>query len=613
MGDTNRDRLSAADADRIFYADDIDITDAEMQKLMRVGLTGGRVRVRKLYEDKKTEVMAIDGSYFLCGIEAKGLRADTLERFISLRFSPKVRIPEAKVAAYFAENWHKALGGLLTLYQRAASLPEPDLSAWGWVRMQDWLSWAFRFAEVLKVGEEFRKWVLKVRGAAMVQAKFGELAEAIVAGRIKEGVAYKARTLAEILWPDLAMGGEKGKQGQNTLGTENALYRKERAISSPSGRKALEDIAQSCGLRIRMQKVGGSDGYWEYVFEKAVFEQGWEVPENTLEALCDVVHGHTEGVWEAPAKPLPQNGHAPMPEVHTPPPAPEKAPIPLPVSLSEVKKAVQKAAPPPEPVPVAAEGAPAEVGDGVPMAPPPPEKPDPIAVQAAPAPDPSLPTPEKHERAIEGLREALTRLPKPGGILQQRSTPIGKWVHALAPPELNEYLRASAFLYATEASRTSVIQEMQALWGSAGEYLWDLTAFEPTREAIAGMFLARAAYLSLEAATDPNMREAAVWLAGAAHNVFFGVRPPEVLLEILLATPPPSEYDPCKAPHYRMAVCYMIAAHWVLTGRPPEALTDWLFGWRCAPQDAEALLRRTLGRQKMGQACAHLYLGDRPF
>jgi len=243
------------------------------------------------------------------------------------------------------------------------------------------------------------------------------------------------------------------------------------------------------------------------------------------------------------------------------------------------------------------------------MASPPPEKPVAIAVQSAPPLEPSLPTPEEHERAIAGLREALTRLPKPGGLLRQRSTPIGKWVHALAPPELNEYLRASAFLYATEASRTSVIQEMQALWGSAGEYLWDLTAFEPTREAIAGMFLARAAYLSLEAATDPNMREAAVWLAGAAHNVFFGVRPPEVLLEILLATPPPSEYDPCKVPHYRMAVCYMIVAHWVLTGRPPEALTDWILGLRCDPKDAEALLRRTLGRQKMGQACAHLYLG----
>jgi len=320
-----------------------------------------------------------------------------------------------------------------------------------------------------------------------------------------------------------------------------------------------------------------------------------------------------EGDWDGEVALPSENGHAPMPEVHTPPPAPEKAPIPLPVSLSEVKKAVQKAAPPPEPVPVAAEGAPAEVGDGVPMAPSPPEKPVAIAVQSAQSPYPPLPTPEEIEREVAGLRGELAHLPKPGGLLQQRGTPIEGWGEAPAPPELTEYLRALAFFCATEANRTSVIREIQSLWWAAGGYLWYLKTLDPTREAIAGMFLARASYLSLEAATDPNMREAAVWLAGAAHNVFFGVRPPEVLLEILLATPPPSEYDPCKVPHYRMAVCYMIAAHWVLTGRPPEALTDWIFGWRCDPQDAEALLRRTLGRQKMGQACAHLYLGDRPF
>jgi hypothetical protein len=369
MGDTNRDRLSAADADRIFYEDDIDLSDAQMQKIMRVGTTGGKVRVRKLYEDKKMEVMEIDGSYFLCGIEAKGLRADTLERFISLQFSPKVRIPDDTVTDYFAENWHKALGGLLTLYQRAASLPEPDLSTWGWVRMQTWLKWAFRFAEVLRVGEEFRKWVLKVRGAAMVQAKFGELAAAIVAGRIKEGVAYKARTLAEILWPDLAMG---AKGGHSDIGAKDPLYGKERAISSPSGRKALADIAQSCGLRIRMQKVTVADGstYWEYVFEKAAFEQGWEVPENTLAALCDGAHSHTEGRWEAPAEPLPQNGHAPTPEVHTPPPVPENPLLALPRSLSEVKQAVRKAPPAPEPAPIAPQSGPAEVGDGAPFAAP---------------------------------------------------------------------------------------------------------------------------------------------------------------------------------------------------------------------------------------------------
>jgi DNA polymerase-1 len=313
IGDTNRDRLSVADADRIFYADDIDITDAAMQKVMRVGLTGGLMRVRKLYEDKKNEVMGTDGSYFLCGIEAKGLRADTLERFISLRFSPKVRIPESKVMEYFAENWHKALGGLLTLYQRAAPLPEPDLSAWGWVRPPEWLRWALRFVEVLKVGEEFRKWVLKVRGAAMTQAKFGELAAAIIAGRIKEGVAYKARTLAEILWPDLAMG---AKRGRSDTEAQNALYRKERAISSPSGRKALADIAQSCGLRLQMQKVTGADGstYWEYVFEKAAFEQEWDVPENTLEALEEALP--TPQTMAMVSAPLRQNEPVPIPEVH---------------------------------------------------------------------------------------------------------------------------------------------------------------------------------------------------------------------------------------------------------------------------------------------------------
>jgi DNA polymerase-1 len=156
--------------------------------------------------------------------------------------------------------------------------------------------------EVLKVGEEFRKWVLKVRGAAMTQAKFGELAAAIVAGRIKEGVAYNARTLAEILWPDLAMG---AKRGRSDIEAQNALYRKVRAISSPSGRKALADIAQSCGLTLRMQKVTGADGstYWEYVFEWTAFEQGWEVPEDTLAALEETI-------------PLHQSKPVPIPEVH---------------------------------------------------------------------------------------------------------------------------------------------------------------------------------------------------------------------------------------------------------------------------------------------------------
>jgi len=615
MGDTHRDRLSAADADRIFYADDIDLSDAEMQKIMRVGLTGGKVRVRKLYEDKKNEVMAIDGSYFLCGIEAKGLRADTLERFISLRFTPKVRIPDDTVTDYFAENWHKALGGLLTLYQWAASLPEPDLSAWGWVRMQTWLKWAFRFAEVLKVGEEFRKWVLKVRGAAMAQAKFGELAEAIVAGRIKEGVAYKARTLAEILWPDLAMGGEKGKQGQNTLGAENALYRKERAISSASGRKALADIAQSCGLRIRMQKVGGADGYWEYVFEKAAFEQGWEVPENTLAALSDGMPAHPGGVGAPSAEPIPQNAPVPMPEVHTPTPAPQIALLDLPRSLSEVKKAVQKAPPAAEPVPMAAKGSPAEVGEGAPIAPPAPEKPLAIAVQSGQKTAPSLPTPKDNERAIAELRETLNRLPKPEGILQQRGALIEGVYYVPAPTELTENLRAMAGALAAEAVKAAEkgrVGEAVALWGAAAEYLAHLTAFAPTREALAGVFLARAALFALLAAQAPGLEVAAGLLAKAAEMVFLGKAPHDVILEVISQTPLPTTYDPCFVPNYREAVRYLVAAYWALTGGDPKRFIRWVWGGRGEAEQADAWLLASLERTKARAVRAHLYLGVSP-
>jgi len=600
IGDTNRDRLSVADADRIFYADDIDITDAGMQKIMRVGLTRGKARVRKLYEDKKNEVMAIDGSYFLCGIEAKGLRADTLERFISLQFSPKVRIPESKVMDYFAENWHKALGGLLTLYQWAASLPEPDLSAWGWVRMQDWLSWGFRIAMVLGKLEEFQKWVLKVRGAAMTQAKFGELAKAIIAGRIKEGVAYKAQDLAEILWPDLAMEAKGGKRGHSDIEAQNTLYRKVRAISSPSGRKALEDIAEACGLRLRMQKVTGADGstYWEYVFERTTFEQDWGVPENTLAALSDGGAAQPGGVGAPLADPLPQNGHAPTPEVHTPPPASQIAP------------------PAPEPVPMAAKSVPTDVGGGAPMAPPAPEKPMGIAVPSAQNPDPSLPTPEQNERVLAELRETLNRLPKPGGILQQRGALIEGVYYVPAPPELTEYLRAMAGTLAAEgvkSAETGRDWEAGRLWGAAAEYLAHLTAFAPTREALAGVFLARAADLALLAAQAPGLGVAAGLLAKAVEMVFFGKAPHEVLLEVISQTPLPTTYDPCFVPHYRAAVGYLVAAHWVLTGGDPKPFMGWVWGGRGVAEQADALLLASLERSKAGAVRAHLYLGDLPF
>jgi len=601
FGTSVRDHVSSlAGRGKITFFDDVDAIPKELQPLLKSKITHAKTEGRELYKDPdpngELPSLPLGGTVIVCttGFENKP-KTDFLDRFLFIHFERKGAPRGHDLLEYISENHERARAGLIALFRKASKIPPPDFVL-DEVRFPDWAKWAYRYTAVLGVVKQFERYVRHANLEAMRASRFGFFVDFFTSENVKEGHPYR---LADIYTQ--VYGSHPDASGE--------LARLNGALRGLAAKKDIEAIAQAAGYRVRWGKQTTDKGKGRQSLVMLFEREPQTTPAEVREAIERRKQELRAEVGALPAEPLPPNGHAPTPEVHTPPPAPEKAPIPLPVSLSEVKKAVQKAPPAPEPAAIAAQSPPADVGDGAPMAPLPPEKAVAIAVQAAHFPDPSLPTPEENERAIAGLREELARLPKPEGLLRQRGTPIEGWGWALAPPELTEYLRALAFFCATEASRTSVIREIQALWGRAGEYLWDLTAFEPTREAIGGMFLARAAYLSLEAATDPNMREAAVDLAGAAHNVFFRVRPPEVLLEILLATPPPSVYDPCNVPHYRMAVCYMIAAHWVLTGRPPEALTDWIFGWRCDPKDAEALLRRTLGRQKMGQACAHLYLG----
>ncbi len=207
-------------------------------------------------------------------------------------------------------------------------------------------------------------------------------------------------------------------------------------------------------------------------------------------------------------------------------------------------------------------------------------------------------------------------MPKPEGLLRQRSAPIEGWGGALAPLELTEYLRAMAGLHASvavEAVEKGELWEAVCRWGTAGEILTRLTLFDPTREVLAGALLARAGCCSLWAAHDARMGGAAGLFAKAAGRVFFGEAPPDALLEVLLEAPYPTEYDPGMAPHYREAAGCLVAAHWVLTGEDPKRLTEWFWPGRWNRDDAEAMLLFSLGSEKKRRACAHLYLGDLPF
>jgi hypothetical protein len=167
---------------------------------------------------------------------------------------------------------------------------------------------------------------------------------------------------------------------------------------------------------------------------------------------------------------------------------------------------------------------------------------------------------------------------------------------------------------AVKAAEKGRFREAAWLWASAAEYLVHLTAFEPTREVIAAVFLARAADCAyLAAQGTPEMREAAVLFAKLAEAVFFGKAAPAGLLEVLLRTPAPREADPCLAPHYREAVGYLVAAHWVLTGKDPKLLFEWIWPGRWKRDDVEAMLLFSLGSEKKMWAAAHLFLGALPF
>jgi len=604
QGVTMRDFLTVLNQKAIVFFDEVGHMSEEMQTALKSMITGNGLTMRALYTDNEEVENEMLGTAVFCTPKLERLQSDLRTRCFVWELENKGGGDfEGDILDFCRLLWRRALAGAIKLYQQAAKLPPPPKNLLPELRFRDWLSWAYRYAQVLGVADKFVAYVRKSKIAAHKGEKFEFLIDALSSPKFDPKKEYTITELKELADPG----------GTNLRGVENA-------VSTEGARDAIITLANSMGYLLRIERkrakgenkpklrfiftpmqVDGSDRLRELLRSRGI-DPDWE--------------GDWDGDVALPAAPLPQNGHAPMPEVHSPPPVPQKALLELPRSLSEVKKAVQKAPPAPEPERVAPQSDPADVGEGVPMAPAP-EKPVDMAVQAAHFPDPSLPTPEENERAIAGLREELARLPKPVGLLRQRGTPIEGWGHAAAPPELTEYLRAMAGALAAEAALAAEKGrggEAGWLWASAGEYLVHLTAFEPTREAIAAVFLARAADRALVAAQSATqMGETAALLAKAAEAVFLGKAAPSVLLGVLLEAPYPTEYDPCLAPHYRAAAGYLVAAHWVLTGGDLKRLTEWVWPGRWERADAEALLYFSLGSEKKSVACAHLYLGDLPF
>ena len=580
QGATMRDFLTVLNQKAIVFFDEVRHMSEEMQTALKSMITGSGLTMRALYKDIEEVENEMLGTAVFCTTKLERLQSDLRTRCFVWELENKGGGDfEGDILDFCRLLWRRALAGAIKLYQQAAKLPPPPKNLLPEVRFRDWPSWAYRYAQVLGVADKFVAYVRKSKIAAHKGERFEFLIDALSSPKFDPQKEYTITELIELADP----------VGANLRGVANA-------VSTEGARDAIVALANSMGYLLRIERKrakGENKPKLRFIFTPMQVDGS----DRLRELLQSVgIEPDWGGDWDGEAAPSAEPGHTPMPEVQPPTPAPQMAP------------------PVPEPAPVAAQSAPAEVGGGVPTAPPSPEKPVAIAVQSAPSPAPL--TPEEIEREIERLREALMRLPKPGGILRQRSAPIEGVHYAPAPPEVTEYLRALVCAHATEAAEacgSGRVWEAGHRWGVAAGFLTILTAFDPTREAIAAALLARAGRCGLWAAQDAGLRGPAVQLAKAAELVFFGEAPPDAILEVLLETPYPTEYDPCLADHYREAAGCLVAAHWVLTGGDPKRLAGWFWPGRWDCEAVEEMLSFSLGHEKMWQACAHLYLGDLPF
>jgi len=362
FGTNVRDHVSSlAGRGKITFFDDVDAIPKELQPLLKSKITHAKTEGRELYKDPdpngELPSLPLGGTVIVCttGFENKP-KTDFLDRLFFIHFEKKGGTRGHDLLEYIRENHERARAGLIALFRKASKIPPPDFVL-DEARYPDWAKWAYRYAAVLGVGKQFERYVRHANLEAMRASRFGFFVDFFTSENVKEGHPYRlADIYTQVYGPHPDAKGELDK-----------LYG---ALRGLAAKKDIEAIAQAAGYRVRFErqttnKSKGREGL-VMLFER----EPQTTPAEVREAMERRKQELRAEVGALPATPLPQNGHAPTPEVHTPPPAPQIALTDLPDTLSEVKQAVRKAPPAPAPAPVAAKSAPADVGDGVPMASP---------------------------------------------------------------------------------------------------------------------------------------------------------------------------------------------------------------------------------------------------
>ena len=238
QGINMRDYMAVLDKKAMVFYDETSYIPTDLQTALKSMITGDGIEIRALYSNKETAENEMFGSVVFCATKLENLQADLRTRCFVWELESKGGGEfEGEILAFCAALWRRALAGAIKLYQEAAKLPPPPRNFMPEIRFREWLSWAYRYAQVLGVADKFVQQVRRSKIAAHRGEKFEFLIDAISSPDFDPQKEY---TIGELL--ELA----------DTTGQSVSNIAK--SLNSEGVRDAIATLALSLGYVLRFEK-----------------------------------------------------------------------------------------------------------------------------------------------------------------------------------------------------------------------------------------------------------------------------------------------------------------------------------------------------------------------
>jgi hypothetical protein len=239
QGSTFRDFMAVLHQKGMVFFDEVGAMPNEMQIALKSMITGDGMAMRSLYTDLEEVESDMMGTAVFCATKLEYLQPDLRTRCFVWELENKGGGEyEDEIEDFCKKLWRRALAGAIKLYQQAAKLPPPPKNILPEIRFRRWVSWAYRYAQILGVADKFVAYVRKSKIAAHKGEKFEFLIDALSNPNFDPNKEYTIGELIELADP----------AGTNLRGIGQSLNRE-------SVRDAIITLALSMGYHLRIEKT----------------------------------------------------------------------------------------------------------------------------------------------------------------------------------------------------------------------------------------------------------------------------------------------------------------------------------------------------------------------